>query len=220
MTAVVHDTCAEYVAQPRLLLERIDKGDFNLRMASSAHYSRPGGFVGRFIAYAIYYGGEYLGVIVGGSATMHLKGRDAFFCLKQGDLNRIVNNSLFHIEKTWDTPPFAYVVGERGVCVETRRKPYPVRNITTLVLETWREQISQDWQECYGDEVLGFETLVQPPRTGELYRRDGWQEVARTKGWTCRRTGGKSSSESFGGRRVWVFDPSQSKIVFCRRHQE
>lgn len=219
MTALIREVEACYAASPRLLLERIDKGDFNLRMASSAHYSKPGGFVGRFVAYAIHYDGAYLGVIVGGSATIHLQGRDRFFSLKTGELNRIVNNSLFHIERPWAEPPFSYLFAEEGLTISPRRAPYPARNITTIVLEAWRRQITEDWKEAYGDEVIGFETLVQPPRTGEVYLRDGWQKVAATKGWTCRRVGGQSKTESFGGRRVWAFDPSKSKLVFCRWNQ-
>ena len=45
-----------------LVLEQIDKGDLLLRLASTSHYSRPGGFVGRFLAYAIYFDSIYLGV--------------------------------------------------------------------------------------------------------------------------------------------------------------
>jgi hypothetical protein len=199
---------------PGVQLERISKGDLLLRVASNNHYSEPGGFVGRFLAYAVWVGETYLGVIVGGSSTMHLVGRNEFF--GGASLNSIINNTLFHLERPWGVPPFSYAMGEKGIECRENRLPYPLRNLTTQVLSAWRRQALTDWQATYGDEVVGFETLVQIPRTGEVYRRDGWSLVGETKGFSCRRVGGTNPTESFDGRRVWTFDPSKRKLVFCR----
>ncbi len=201
----------------RITLERISKGDVLLRIASNNHYSEPGGFVGRFLGYAIWCERDYLGVIVAGSATMHLVGRNEFFGTTSADLNGIINNSLFHIEKPWDEPPFHYVAGSGGIHVEERRRPYPMRNITNQILAAWRSMAKKDWEATYHDVVIGFESLVQIPRTGEIYRRDGWDFVGETKGFSCRRIGGDNSTEKFDGKRVWTFDPSKRKLVFCRR---
>ncbi|HWB02957.1 MAG TPA: hypothetical protein VG796_08040 [Verrucomicrobiales bacterium] len=200
----------------RITLERISKGDLLLRLASKSHYSEPGGFVGRFLGYGVWCGSEYIGVIVAGSATMHLVGRNDYFGVTPADLNRIINNTLFHVERPWGVPPFRYGVTGFGISIEERRRPYPVRNITNLVLSEWRTRAARDWEETYQDSVIGFETLVQVPRTGEVYRRDGWSLVGETKGFTCRRTGGISQSEKFDGRRIWTFDPTKRKLVFCR----
>lgn len=70
--------------------------------------------------------------------------------------------------------------------------------------------------------VDGFETLVEPPRTGELYLRDGWEQVGVTEGLQATRVSGKESKSSWGGgrttgRRVWLYDePRRPKIVLCR----
>src|ERR1051325_5247446 len=86
--------CSPKASGSPIQLERISKGDLLLRIAANNHYSSPGGFVGRFLAYAIWCKGDYLGVIVAGSATMHLPGRNEFF--GSVTLNRIVSNTLFH----------------------------------------------------------------------------------------------------------------------------
>lgn len=164
------------------------------------HYSQPKGFVGRNICYAIEVNGEYYGSIVGGSATLHLAGRDKFFEIlkenKKSTLNSIVNNIFFHIEK----------VNEK----------YPVRNMVSKCLSLFREKISQDWEEKYGDKVIGFESLVELPRTGEAYQRDKWIEVGVTKGQTCKRVAGKGT-DSWSGKRVWDTINLRPKRVFVRK---
>lgn len=167
------------------------------------HYSEPKGFVGRNICYAILWGGIYYGAIVGGSATMHLVGRDDFFGLtkedKKSGLKSIVNNIFYHVEPV--------------------DRKYPTRNFTVKVLSIFRKKIAEDWKEKYGDDVLGFESLVELPRSGEIYKRDGWTEVGITKGETCKRVGGKGS-DSWGGKRVWDTRNLRPKRVFCIKRSD
>ena len=149
------------------------------------HYSQPKGFVGRNICYAVIFDGQYFGGIVGGSSTLHLIGRDEFFRItkenKRDKLVQIVNNIFYHVAP----------IGER----------YPTRNFTVKVLARFREQIARDWKAKYGDSVIGFESLVELPRTGEVYLRDGWTEVGITKGQTCKRVAGKGG-DSWTGKRI------------------
>lgn len=170
------------------------------------HYSAPKGFVGRNICYLVEYDDGDLshervifGAIVGGSATRFLPGRWE----KLGaviPLNNVVNNTFYHVEKRGDPPG------------------YPLRNFTTQVVSLFRETIRADWKEKYGDEVLAFETLVELPRTGECYRRDGWIECGVTKGYTCKRVAGKGT-DSWTGKRVWNTNPNElrPKRVFVRK---
>jgi hypothetical protein len=162
------------------------------------HYSQPNGFVGRNICYAITYNGIRYGSIVGGSATMHLPGRDEYFDIDKSKLNNIVNNIFFHVEK--------------------QDGKYPCRYFTTKCLKVFRESILCHWPKKYKDSVLGFESLVELPRTGECYLKDGWELIGQTKGFTCKRTGGKGT-DSWGGKRVWNKDVSQlrPKHVFVRK---
>lgn len=163
------------------------------------HYSQPKGFVGRNICYAVMVEDTYYGAIVGGSSTLHLAGRDEFFGLtkeiKRDTLKQIVNNIFYHIEK--------------------RNGRYPVRNMVPTVLGLFRERITVDWKSKYGDEVIGFESLIELPRTGEAYKRDGWIEVGITKGQTCKRVSGQGT-DSWTGKRVWDTKNLRPKKVFVR----
>lgn len=155
------------------------------------HYSQPRGFVGRNICYLIMAGGTCYGSIAGGSATRFLPGRKVV-----GSLNNGINNIFYHVEK--------------------RNGEYPTRNFTVSVLKLYRETIERDWLAKYNDIVLWHETLVELPRTGECYKRDGWQLVGETKGYTCKRTAGKGT-DSWSGRRVWDTVNLRPKLVFVRQ---
>ena len=180
-------------------LESIKRTDPRILADMAIHYSQPKGFVGRNICYAVMVGDTYYGAIVGGSSTLHLVGRDEFFGLtkeiKKQALKQIVNNIFYHIEK--------------------KNGRYPVRNMVPTVLQMFRETIVGDWQAKYGDRVIGFESLIELPRTGEAYRRDGWTEVGITKGQTCKRVAGKGS-DSWTGKRVWDTKNLRPKRVFVR----
>jgi hypothetical protein len=165
----------------------------------NVHYSQPKGFVGRNICYSIEYNNVYYGHIVAGSSTLNLKYRNDFFQIskidKQSKLQSIVNNTFFHIEKV--------------------NNKYPMRNFTSNILINWISIVQQDWFSKYGDIVLGLETLVELPRTGECYRRAGWTEVGQTKGYTCKRIAGKGT-DSWSGKRVWDVKNLRPKRIFCK----
>lgn len=169
----------------------------------SIHYSRPKGFVGRNICYAVVHEGVYYGAIVGGSSTLHLAGRDEFFELvpanKKEKLRQIVNNIFYHVEK--------------------KNGSYPLRNFTQAVLRQFRYKVSLDWKTKYGDEVAGFETLIELPRTGDIYRRDDWVLVGQTVGFTCKRVAGKGT-DSWSGKRVWNTKELRPKLVFCKKRED
>lgn len=178
-------------------LEQTPNSDQRLRERMAVHCSTPAGFVGRNICYAIRYNGEYYGHIVGGSATHFLPGRNEFFGIEIGQLNQIVNNTFYNISK----------VGGK----------YPMRNFASRVVEVFVETIAYDWYQKYGNIVIGFESLVELPRTGELYRRAGWTEVGLTKGYTCKRVGG-IGTDGWSGRRVWDTENLRPKRVFVYKH--
>ena len=169
------------------------KADSRLITRMQIHYSKPKGFVGRSICYAIMWDNIYYGHIVAGSATRYLPNRNEFFDIDSSMLNNIVNNVFFNVR------PF--------------KGKYPCRNFTSLCVQYFVEIVQIDWYIKYKDRVLGFETLVEKPRTGELYRRAGWQLIGETKGYTCKRIGGEST-EKWGGRRVWDTKNLKPKLVF------
>lgn len=181
-----------------LELVRTKRTDSRILECMKEHYSQPKGFVGRNLCYAILFAGAYHGHIVGGSATLHLAGRNEFFAAERnaGTLNNFVNNIFYHAVK--------------------REGRYPARNFTERVLKEYRAVIERDWLSQYGDRVLGHETLVELPRSGVCYLRDGWTEVGMTKGFTCKRGAGEGS-DGWSGKRVWDTVNLRPKRVFCRR---
>lgn len=208
-----------------LILEQIKRTDPKILKNMSIHYSKPKGFVGRNICYAIYWQTEtqvlenhigeqnvttpivskiYYGSIVGGSATMNLPGRNEFFNFEKSNsenLNQVINNIFFHVEK-----------------IETQNGPkYPVRYFTSKILKLFRSQIQIDWKNKYNNSVIGFESLVELPRTGECYKQDDWILVGQTKGFTCKRGPGKDKNEKFSGTRVWDYENLRPKLVFCKK---
>ncbi len=173
------------------------KNDILLRHRMFDHYSKPEGFVGRSICYSISYDNVYYGHIVGGSATRFLPGRNEYLGVKSiDDLKGVVNNLFYNISKVNDR--------------------YPCRNFTTKVLKYFMQRMIVDWPIKYGRYVIGFETLIEKPRTGELYKRAGWCLVGETHGYTCKRVAGKGT-DSWSGKRVWNTDPDnlKPKIVLC-----
>lgn len=173
--------------------------DERLLCLMDKHYSKPKGFVGRNICYAIFYDDVYYGHTIAGSATRFLPGRNEFLGIDIGQLNLVANNIFFHVEKS-----------------DGR---YPIRNFVPSVIREWCRLVEVDWKEKYGDILVGFETLVELPRTGECYRRAGWEEVGVTKGYTCKRVGGKGS-DSWGGKRVWDTKNLRPKRVLCLSLQD
>jgi Domain of unknown function (DUF4338) len=179
-----------------ITLQLIKRTDPIILANMAIHYSHPLGFVGRNICYVVYDDNICYGTIAGGSATLHLPGRNEFFDITKSDLNCIINNIFYHIQK-----------------VDNK---YPVRNFTEVVLNLFCNTIAQDWTTRYGNKVLGFESLVELPRTGEIYRRCGWTEVGITKGFTCKRIAGKGS-DNWSGKRVWNTSELKPKLVFCKK---
>ncbi len=171
-------------------LLQVSRTDREMLKNMAIHYSKPLGFVGRNICYRIVVGEDCYGTIAGGSATRFLPNRKII-----GSLNNGVNNIFFHIEK--------------------QSGKYPVRNFAANVVSAYRKQIETDWKLKYGDDVLWHETLVELPRTGDCYKRDGWILVGQTKGFTCKRTAGKGT-DSWSGKRVWDVVNLRPKLVFTR----
>ncbi len=170
------------------------KSSKRMKELMERHYSQPKGFVGRQLIYLVKWEDQTFGAIAAGSSTRFLPGRQQFFG-RTIPLVNLVNNTFYHIEKL--------------------EGKYPTRNFSSHVIRVWRERVEKDWQEKYGDAVLGWETLVELPRTGELYLRDGWSEIGLTKGFTCKRTGGVGT-DSWTGKRVWDTENLRPKRVFAR----
>jgi hypothetical protein len=179
-----------------LELVLVKRTDPALLIRMKNHYSKPKGFVGRNICYAIDYNGTYYGHIVFGSATQHLPNRNNFFGITNRQLYKIINNLFYNISKV--------------------KGKYPKRNFTTFVLVEAMKLVKKHWKMKYGDDILGFETLIEQPRTGELYRRAGFVVIGQTKGYTCKRESG-NGTDSWTGKRVWNTTELRPKLVLAKK---
>lgn len=177
-------------------LIQIKRTDERITSLMKIHYSQPKGFVGRNICYAIYYDNILYGAIVGGSCCLHLPNRNEFFGINKEKYNNIVNNIFYHIEKV--------------------NNKYPCRWFTVKILLKFEEIIKKDWKNKYNDEIIGFESLVEPPRTGNIYLKAGYTLIGQTKGFTCKRTKGKGS-DNWTGKRIWNTKELRPKLVFCKK---
>ena len=179
-----------------LSLIQTKKTDGRLVERMKSHYSQPKGFVGRSICYAIMFDSTYYGHTVAGSATRFLPNRNDYLGITLEQLNNVINNIFFNVSRSGGS--------------------YPTRNFTTRVVKEFVRIASQDWEIKYGDKVIGFETLVEKPRTGEIYIRAGWKRIGETKGYTCKRIAGKGS-DAWTGKRVWNTDKEslRPKYVLC-----
>ena len=170
----------------------IPKSNEILQGLMKRHYSMPKGFVGRQVFYLVENTNKIYGAIGFGSATLYLPGRNEFF---NCSLNEIANNIFYHIEK---------VDGK-----------YPSRNFSSSIINLACKQVMIDWQIKYNVKLKGFETLVELPRTGECYLRDGWKITGITKGMTCKRGPGKGT-DSWSGKKVWNMKQLKPKLVLCK----
>ena len=125
----------------------------------------------------------------------------------------IYKNSTFSL---WN---FFYLINNIFFNCAPVGSKYPLRNFTTAVIKKFIHQSAQDWYNKYKDTVIGHETLIQPPRTGELYRRAGFCKVGVTKGYTCKRVAG-TGTDDWSGKRVWDTKNLVPKIVMCRKYDE
>lgn len=123
----------------------------------SSHYS------GRMINYLIYdQFGDCLGVIGFGSSFFCTTARDDAIGWSESarwqNLQNISNNWRFTI------------------------KPNRYKNIATSVLSLATKYIKEDWQKKYGNKLYMLDTYVQPPRSGNIYKANGWEYVGNTVG--------------------------------------
>lgn len=177
-----------------ILIRRITKGHKNFRASWDEHYSHPRGFVGRQLFYEILWYNTVYGYIAFGSATRHLVGRPQWLSNSVG-LRHGLNNTFYHVTK-----------------IDNR---YPCRNFTTMALLRAEITAREDYEHTYFDSVNWFETLVELPREGELYKKAGYLEVGVTKGYTCKRVAG-TSSDTWTGKRVWDTTHLRPKRVFIK----
>lgn len=184
----------DFTVSKDLCLQRTAFNNPYIQLLWREHYVGSKGTVGRQMHYIVYYEQKAVGAISAGSAMFAHKKRDKLLGItkeeQKSGIRHIVNNTMFRLTRPKDAPPLA-----------------------TDVLKIWKTQVKQDWLRDYGDYVRAFETLVEPPRWGGIYKLDGWKKVGVTAGLGARRpeghgTAGKAST----GKRKIIRVPK--KIVW------
>lgn len=200
---------SDFTVSDELCLQRTEFNNPYIQLLWREHYVGSKGTVGRQIHYIIYYKQKAVGAISAGSAMFAHKKRDKLLEItkeeQKSGIRHIVNNTMFRLTRPKENPPLA-----------------------TDVLKIWKQQVKKDWFDDYGDFVRAFETLVEPPRWGGIYKLDGWRKVGVTAGLGARRpeghgTAGKAST---GKRKiirvpkkiVWVLPICSYKDAVSQSH--
>jgi hypothetical protein len=156
-----------------------------IQMLWREHYVGSKGTVGRQLHYIVYFNGHAVGGISAGSAIFAHKKRDKYLGIgeaeKRGGIRHIVNNTMFRMIRPSSEEPKA-----------------------TAVLSVFKTTAIDDWYKSYGDHVRAFETLVEPPRWGGIYKLDGWRRIGNTMGLGARRPEGHGTAgrNSTGVRKI------------------
>lgn len=173
-----------------IALRRCKRSNEIYQEIRSRHYIPNKGSIGQQLHYLIYFDGEVVGIISGGSAAYAVRDRDEYFGITKENrkvaLNGIVDNTVFRLEKN-------------------------VPNAGTQILALWRRTISKDWEEQYGVKVAGFETFIieNEHRKGSMYKADNWDFVGETSGST--------KEHSHGIENTFARKETVKKLIFCKR---
>ena len=168
-----------------LRLEHVPFKNPYIQMLWREHYVGSKGTIGRQFHYIVYQDGAAIGGISAGSAIFAHKKRDVYLNIgeneKKAGLRHIINNTMFRLKRPPDAEPLA-----------------------TVVLDAWKNRAAKDWYEKFGDVVRCFETLVEPPRWGGIYKLNGWKRIGNTLGLGARRPKGHGTfgKNSTGKRKI------------------
>ncbi len=230
----------------KIRLEQIDKGDPGFKKAQAEHYSKSKGVVGRQIIYRVSYDGildadgkpkvfaymlwqsppgflEYRRLIaprLTAAIDQKIKrleesispnsSRERTEAVKKqiGDLKGLITNSMISN-------------GLFRMLVPTRE--YPCVDFTTAILEVCERALPKDWKGKYPGvgRIIALETLVQLPRLGRLYVKNGWRLLTLTKGVELRRSSAVgpqevSSGEGWGGGVRRAESVPHRKLVYVK----
>jgi hypothetical protein len=155
----------------------------------SRHYVENHGCIGRQLHYLVYLDENLVGIISGASPVWACSPRDKFFGIENSNREKlvghhIVNNVVFRLEEK-------------------------IPNLGTQVLSLWRKRVRKDWNERYGDDILGFETFIfGENRTGAMYKADNWLYVGETQGNT--------KFKPHGAYGITERKQVEKKLIFCK----
>jgi hypothetical protein len=144
-----------------LYLEFCSSGDPRYREIRRNHYVADKGAIGMQAHFLIHFRNEIAGIISGGSSVYRVATRDKFFGITNANRNNVLPGIVDNI---------------------TFRLLNHEKNLGSMVLALWEKTMPQVWKELYGLQIFGFETFVEGPRKGTVYRATNWQYCGSTKG--------------------------------------
>lgn len=200
---------------------------------------KPRGHHGQQIHFLIWYKGENVGAISGGSAVFATGIRDAFFGINKTNrtqtLNGIIDNTLFRLEYSLDRNTCVY--GGEDLKKRNCLTPDHNHNLATQILALWRRNVVEYWEYLYGVKPFGFETFVDQKgdatrtaldengdivgrsgkqRVGCMYLADNWTKVGETYGSTKNHIGVGLTGGRTGGKGSFARESVSKKLVFCK----
>lgn len=163
------DYSMPWLSDMELCLSRVKKSHPLYVKWYIEHYPGSKGIVGRQINYLIYHFGRPVGIIGVSSPPLHYKKFEHYFKLsgmKPSESSKLfLNNNVFRLVDK---------VGE---------------NLGTRILKLLRRRVKQDYNDIYGQELIGLVTFVERPRTGAVYKADNWEFLGETEGIEVKRRG-------------------------------
>ena len=147
------------------LIEESERGRFD-ELIATQHYLKNATVVGQVLRYVAEYEGQWMALLVFGSAARHLKPRDSWlkWSARQVPERRhlIAQNARF------------LVLPKAG--------QWP--NLASRILKLVCDRLGEDWLKQFGHPVLAVETFVDPQRfKGTCYKAAGWQQLGSTQGF-------------------------------------
>lgn len=168
-----------------------ERGEDVYNLIRDKHYAGNGKIVGRQKHYLVYVVKPYnalIGIITGASPPRIMKVREYFGLSQSDNYQGIIQNSVFRLE---------------------HNEP----NLGSQILALWRKRVVKDFEEKWGQEIIGFCTFIggtvdnEPDsqrRNGVTYLADIWKCIGETKGF-------KSTRGAHLSTKV------DKKLIFCRK---
>jgi hypothetical protein len=129
------------------------------------HYLKNAHLVGEQLRYVAEYKGQWVGLLAWSAGAYKLKGRETWIGWsdrqKKRRLPLVVNNSRFLILEDFHVP-----------------------NLASRMMRLCSKQLSSDWNQVYGHEVLIAESFVDGEQyLGTCYKASGWTLLGKTQGY-------------------------------------
>ncbi len=211
---------------PDLYLEFCSSGDQRYEHIRKDHYVVHKGCHGQQIHFLVWYKGEIVGIISGGSPVFATAARDGFFKITKDNRTKVINGII-------DNVVFRLINHEK--------------NLGSRVLSLWEKAATETWEALYGVRVFGFETFIVREglmreqitnakdnlgralrkvvviadsegnvRRGCMYKATNWIHAGETSGSTKGHDGVGLTGGREGGKGSFLRKTTPVKDVYCK----